>query len=49
MIWTVIKAILMLQILAAVLLVIHAQANWNGELPDDDEDEDECDGRIDWR
>ncbi len=48
MIWTVLKAIATLQILAAVFIVIHAQVNWDGKLPEDDEDEDEDDDPSEW-
>ena len=34
----VLKAIATLQILAAVFIVIHAQVNWDGKLPEDDEE-----------
>lgn len=50
MIWEIIKAILTLQILAAVFIVIRAQVNWDGKLPEDgdDEDEDEDDDPTKW-
>ena len=48
MIWTVIKAILSLQILAAVFIVVHAKVNWDGKLPEDEDDEDEDDDPTKW-
>lgn len=43
MILAVIKVIIILQILATIGIVIHAQINWDGELPDDDTDNEDDD------